>query len=38
MAGVVKQVGVNTWRLQFSVRYLTIITACLLQIHHDATV
>lgn len=38
MAGVVRRDGVNIWRFQLSVRYLSIITACLLQTHHDTSV
>lgn len=38
MAGTVKQDGVNMCRFQFPLRYLTIITACLLQTHHDTSV
>lgn len=38
MAGMVKQDGGNIWRVQFPVRYLTVITACLLQTHHDTSV
>lgn len=38
IAGVVEQDGVNMRTFQFPPRYLTVITTCLLQTHHDTSV